>query len=66
MLSLGEQFHTIHSKTQHSAPEDLKLLKNVWFLLVHTLPITNALALRTLGVIQLFIRIEETSNIQFL
>jgi len=51
MLSLGEQYPTIHPETQHCASEDLRLLKNVWFLLVHTLPITNALAVRTLGAI---------------
>ena len=47
MLSLGEQFPIIHPQTQHNAPEDSRLLKNVWFLLVNTLPITTALALRT-------------------
>ena len=51
MLSSGEQFPIIHPQTQHNAPEDSKLLKSVWFLLVHTLPITIALALRTLGAI---------------
>jgi hypothetical protein len=51
MLSLGEEFPAIHPQIQYNVPEDLRLLKTVWFLLVHTLPITNALALRTLGAI---------------